>query len=102
MQEMFEASVLTVKHMMLNVGVNTIRPAGMAARTGDPVAQKSAPAPQPAAAPVAETTTDTGWQDPAPAATPEPAPAPEAAAEPAGDAGGAQDILAMIRARQGQ
>ena len=75
------------------------RPAGMQARTGDPVA---APAPQPAAAPVAETTTDTGWQDPAPAATPEPAPAPEAAAEPAGDAGGAQDILAMIRARQNQ
>jgi len=74
------------------------RPSGMAARTGDPVAQ----APAPAAAPVAETTTDTGWQDPAPAATPEPAPAPEAAAEPAGDAGGAQDILAMIRARQNQ
>ena len=74
------------------------RPSGMAARTGDPVAQ----APAPAAAPVAETTTDTGWQDPAPAATPEPAPAPEAAAEPAGDVGGAQDILAMIRARQNQ
>ena len=73
------------------------RPSGMAARTGDPVAQAPAPA-----APVAETKTDTGWQDPAPAATPEPAPAPEAAAEPAGDAGGAQDILAMIRARQGQ
>jgi len=74
------------------------RPAG--ARTGDPVA---APAPQPAAAPVAETTTDTGWQDPAPAATPEPAPAPAPAATPAAeDAGGAQDILAMIRARQGQ
>jgi len=76
------------------------RPAGMQARTGDPVA---APAPQPAAAPVAETTTDTGWQDPAPAATPEPAPAPAPAATPAAeDAGGAQDILAMIRARQGQ
>ena len=78
------------------------RPAGMQARTGDPNTQSSAPAPapQPAAAPVAETVNDTGWQDPAPAATPEPAPAP--AAEPAGDAGGAQDILAMIRARQGQ
>ena len=82
------------------------RPAGMAARTGDPNTQSSAPAPapapQPAAAPVQETVNDTGWQDPAPAATPEPAPAPEAAAEPAGDAGGAQDILAMIRARQNQ
>jgi hypothetical protein len=75
------------------------RPSGMAARTGDPVAQ----APAPAAAPVAETTTDTGWQDPAPAATPEPAPAPAAPAAPAEEnAGGAQDILAMIRARQGQ
>ena len=78
------------------------RPSGMAARTGDPVAQAPAPA-----APVAETKTDTGWQDPAPAATPEPAPAPapapEAAAAPAEEnAGGAQDILAMIRARQGQ
>jgi hypothetical protein len=74
------------------------RPSGMAARTGDPVAQAPAPA-----APVAETKTDTGWQDPAPAATPEPAPAPAAEATPATeDAGGAQDILAMIRARQGQ
>ena len=73
------------------------RPAGMAARTGDPVAAPTpAPAPQPAAAPATEVVNDTGWQDPAPAATPEPAPA----AEPAGDAGGAQDILAMIRARQ--
>ena len=80
------------------------RPAGMAARTGDPNTQSSAPQPAaaPAPTPVTETTTDTGWQDPAPAATPEPAPAPEAAAEPAGDAGGAQDILAMIRARQNQ
>jgi hypothetical protein len=74
------------------------RPSGMAARTGDPVAQAPAPA-----APVAETKTDTGWQDPAPAATPEPAPAPAAEAAPAEEnAGGAQDILAMIRARQGQ
>ena len=57
------------------------------------------------AAPVAETTTDTGWKEPAPAATPEPTPAPAPAAEAAPaeeNAGGAQDILAMIRARQGQ
>ena len=76
------------------------RPAGMQARTGDPV---TAPAPTPAPAPAAETVNDTGWQDPAPAATPEPAPAPAAEAAPATeDAGGAQDILAMIRARQNQ
>jgi hypothetical protein len=76
------------------------RPAGMAARTGDPNTQNNtpAPAPQPAAAPVQETVNDTGWQDPAPApaAQPEPAPAP------AENSGGAQDILAMIRARQNQ
>ena len=69
----------------------------MAARTGDPQKEASPQAtavsqsaPAPAAAPVAEATTDTGWQDPAPAAEP--------AAE---NAGGAQDILAMIRSRQG-
>ena len=77
------------------------RPAGMAARTGDPqvaasanatATSQSAPAPTPApAAPVAETTSDTGWQDPTPAAEPAAAPA---------EGGGAQDILAMIRARQ--
>ena len=101
--EMFEASVDGEAYDP-DRWSNYFRPAGMAARTGDPNTQSSAstPAPQPAAAPVQETVNDTGWQDPAPAATPEPAPAPEAAAEPAGDAGGAQDILAMIRARQGQ
>ena len=80
------------------------RPAGMQARTGDPVAAPApTPAPQPAAAPATEAVNDTGWQDPAPAATPEPAPAPAAEAAPAAeDAGGAQDILAMIRARQNQ
>jgi hypothetical protein len=98
--EMFEASVDGEAYDP-DRWSNYFRPAGMAARTGDPVAAPTpAPAPQPAAAPVQETVNDTGWQDPAPAATPEPAPAP--AAEPAGDAGGAQDILAMIRARQGQ
>ena len=76
------------------------------ARTGDP--QNRAPAPTAAqhlAAPVTETKTDTGWQDPAPAATPEPAPTPTPTAEASPseeNAGGAQDILAMIRARQGQ
>jgi len=100
--EMFEASVDGEAYDP-DRWSNYFRPAGMAARTGDPnTAPAPTPAPQPAAAPVQETVNDTGWQDPAPAATPEPAPAPEAAAEPAGDAGGAQDILAMIRARQNQ
>jgi hypothetical protein len=101
MQEMFEASV-DGEAYDADRWSQYFRPAGMAQRTGDPNTTPAAttPAPQPAAAPtpVAETTTDTGWQEPAPAATPAPAPA----AEPAGDAGGAQDILAMIRARQGQ
>jgi predicted component of type VI protein secretion system len=97
--EMFEASVDGEAYDP-DRWSNYFRPAGMQARTGDPVAK---PAATPAA-PVAETVTDTGWKDPAPAATPEPAPAPAPTAEaaPAEDnAGGAQDILAMIRARQG-
>jgi hypothetical protein len=79
------------------------RPAGMAARTGDPqkaaspqatAVSQSAPTPAPTPTPVQETVNDTGWQDPAPA--------PAAEAAPAENSGGAQDILAMIRARQGQ
>ena len=101
MQEMFEASVDGEAYDADRWG-QYFRPAGMAARTGDPnvtaspqatAVSQSAPAPAPA--PVAETTTDTGWQDVAPAA------APAAEEAPAGD-GNAQDILAMIRARQGQ
>jgi hypothetical protein len=95
--EMFEASVDGEAYDAERWS-QYFRPSGMAARTGDPQNRAPAPAPTPApAAPVAETVTDTGWQEPAPAATPEPAPAP--AAE---ETGGAQDILAMIRARQGQ
>jgi hypothetical protein len=92
--EMFEASVDGEAYDPERWS-NYFRPAGMAARTGDPQNRAPAPAPAPAAAPaapVAEATTDTGWQDPAPAA-------PAAEAAPA--EGGAQDILAMIRARQG-
>jgi len=103
--EMFEASVDGEAYDPERWS-NYFRPAGMAARTGDPNTQNNTPtpAPQPAAAPVQETVTDTGWQDPtpAPAAQPEPTPAPAAEAAPADNAGGAQDILAMIRARQGQ
>jgi hypothetical protein len=102
--EMFEASVDGEAYDAERWS-NYFRPSGMAARTGDPQKAASpqatatsqsapvAPAPAPAPAPVAETTTDTGWQEPT---TP---PAAEPAAEPA--AGGAQDILAMIRSRQG-
>ena len=97
--EMFEASVDGEAYDAERWS-NYFRPSGMAARTGDPqkaaspqatATSQSAPA-APAPAPVAETTTDTGWQEPA-------TPAAEPAAEPA--AGGAQDILAMIRSRQG-
>ena len=98
--EMFEASVDGEAYDAERWS-NYFRPSGMAARTGDPqkaaspqatATSQSAPV-APAPAPVAETTTDTGWQEPT---TP---PAAEPAAEPA--AGGAQDILAMIRSRQG-
>jgi len=99
MQEMFEASVDGEAFDMDRWG-QYFRPAGMAARTGDPnttpsanatATSQSAPAPAPAPAPVAET---------APVAEPTPEPAPAAEAAPA--EGNAQDILAMIRARQGQ
>ena len=99
--EMFEASV-DGEAYDADKWSQYYRPSGMQARTGDPNSSASTPAP----APVAETKTDTGWKDPAPEATPAPAPAPETApvaeAAPAEEnAGGAQDILAMIRARQG-
>ena len=101
--EMFEASVDGEAYDAERWS-QYFRPSGMSARTGDP--QNRAPAPTAApAAPVTETKTDTGWQDPAPVATPEPAPAPAPTAEASPseeNAGGAQDILAMIRARQGQ
>jgi len=94
MQEMFEASVDGEAYDP-DRWSQYFRPSGMAARTGDPVAPAAttpAPAPAAAPAPVAEAA-------PAPAA--EAAPAPAAEAAPA-EGSGAQDILAMIRARQGQ
>jgi len=96
MQEMFEASV-DGEAYDADRWSNYFRPAGMAARTGDPnkaaspqatATSQSAPAPTPTPAPAVE-------------AAPEPTPAPAAEAAPA-EGGGAQDILAMIRARQGQ
>ena len=100
LKEMFEASV-DGEAYDADRWSQYFRPSGMAARTGDPqvaaspqatAVSQSAPvaAPAPAPAPAAAAT-DTGWQDVAPA----PAPAPAAT-------GGASDILAMIRARQGQ
>jgi hypothetical protein len=84
MQEMFEASVDGEAYDP-DRWSQYFRPSGMAARTGDPVAPAATtPAPAAAPAPVAEA-----------------APAPAAEAAPA-EGGGAQDILAMIRARQGQ
>jgi hypothetical protein len=99
MQEMFEASV-DGEAYDADRWSNYFRPAGMQARTGDPTKAASpqatatsqsapAPTPQAAPAPVAET------------APFEPAPTPAAEAAPAAEGGNAQDILAMIRARQG-
>ena len=95
MSEMFEASVDGEPYDMERFG-QYFRPAGMAARTGDP---QVAPSPQ---------ATATSQSAPAPVAEPvqETTPAPEATPAPAAEAapaeGNAQDILAMIRARQGQ
>ena len=100
MKEMFEASVDGEAFDMDRWG-QYFRPAGVAQRTGDPnttpaattpapTAPAATPAPEAAPAPVAETA-------PAPEATP--APAAEAAPATGGDA---NDILAMIRARQSQ
>ena len=102
MQEMFEASV-DGEAYDADRWSNYFRPAGMAARTGDPnmaaspnatATSQSAPTPQPAPIPETTVTADVPF-------TPDPAPAPQAEAS-AGDGGNAQDILAMIRSRQGQ
>ena len=96
MQEMFEASVDGEAYDADKFG-SYFRPAGMAARTGDPVAPAAnTPAPTPTPAPVAETAPATETTE----AKADPTPAPKAEAEPA--EGNAQDILAMIRARQSQ
>jgi len=95
--EMFEASV-DGEAYDADRWSQYFRPSGMAARTGDPVA---APVAAPAAAPAPAPT-------PAPAATDDipfksnEEVAAETAAPAEESAGGAQDILAMIRARQGQ
>jgi len=96
MQEMFEASVDGEAFDMDRWG-QYFRPAGMAQRTGDPnttpAATTPAPTPAPAAAPAPAV-------DDVPFKSNEEVAAESAPAAPA-DGGGAQDILAMIRARQG-
>ena len=94
MQEMFEASVDGEAFDMDRWG-QYFRPAGMSAKTGDPVAPAAstpAPTPAPAAAPAPAVEDDVPFKS-----------NEEVAAESApATGGGAQDILAMIRARQGQ
>ena len=93
--EMFEASV-DGEPYDADRWSNYFRPAGMQARTGDPNV---------AASPRATATSQSAPATPAEEApfTPEPAPAaaPTPAAETPAAGGGAQDILAMIRSRQG-
>ena len=90
MQEMFEASV-DGEAYDADRWSNYFRPAGMQARTGDP---NTTPSPQ-------ATATSASAPTPAPVAEAAPAPAPTTEPAPA-EGGNAQDILAMIRSRQGQ
>tara|TARA_R110000764_G_scaffold76314_1_gene153410 strand:- start:57 stop:575 length:519 start_codon:yes stop_codon:yes gene_type:complete len=100
MQEMFEASVDGEAYDP-DRWSQYFRPAGMQARTGDPqkaasagatAVSQSAPA-TPAATPAAEAPFEADVKVAEAAIAPEAAPAAEAA-------GGASDILAMIRSRQ--
>ena len=95
-KEMFEASVDGEAYDMERFG-QYFRPAGMAARTGDPNTQSSAPTTPVSTAP--EATTTPVVEAPA-APAPEAAPVAEAAPATAAPAGDGSDILAMIRARQ--
>jgi hypothetical protein len=93
-KEMFEASV-DGEAYDADRWSNYFRPAGVAARTGDPTKAASEGATAVSqSAPVAQAA-------PTPAPVAQAAPAPQAEAAPAAT-GGASDILAMIRARQGQ
>tara|TARA_B100000035_G_scaffold124172_1_gene105695 strand:- start:5789 stop:6763 length:975 start_codon:yes stop_codon:yes gene_type:complete len=89
-KKMFEASVDGEAYDMEQFG-QYFRPAGVSARTGDPV-KASTPTPAPAAAPVTETA-------PAEAVAEAPATTTESTTAPA-DNNKAEDILAMIRNRQ--
>jgi cell division septation protein DedD len=98
MKEMFEASVDGEAYDMDRWG-QYFKPAGMSQNTGDPNKKytpptASTPAPAAAPAPVAAAA-------PAPTPTPEAAPATAEAAPADDGANRAQDILAMIRSRNG-
>ena len=93
-KEMFEASV-DGEAYDADRWSQYFRPSGMAARTGDP--QKAASPQATAVSQSAPEVDDVPFKSNEEVAA---APAPVAEAAPA--AGGAQDILAMIRARQGQ
>jgi len=104
MQEMFEASVDGEAYDPDRFS-QYFRPAGMSARTGDPNMAASANATATSqSAPTPAPMPETAPADP----TPTPAPMPETQAAPAeestasSEGGNAQDILAMIRSRQGQ
>jgi len=97
-KEMFEASV-DGEAYDADRWSQYFRPAGMAQRTGDPntpTASTPAPTPAPAAAPAPAV------EDDVPFKSNEEVAAESAPAEAPAAGGGAQDILAMIRARQGQ
>ena len=105
MKEMFEASVDGQPYDPDKYS-QYFRPAGMSQRTGDPVNATAAPKPTPAmeatAAPVTAQATPEPAPAPAPVTAPAPttAPAPETAPTSASTDNKAEDILAMIRARQ--
>lgn len=94
LSEMFEASV-DGEAYDADRWSQYFRPAGLTAKTGDPVAQ-------PAAKKSAPVVDDNADDDIPFNAEPAPAPAKQEAPKPAAASGGAQDILAMIRARQNQ
>ena len=98
MQEMFEASVDGEAYDAERWS-NYFRPAGMQARTGDPQVAASPAATATSRSPEAPATPAPVAEAAAPTAAPEATPAPAEAAPEAG--GNAQDILAMIRSRQG-
>jgi hypothetical protein len=96
MMEMFEASVDGEPYDAERWS-QYFRPAGMAAATGDPMSSAAKPAAKAPAAPVADEDDDIPFKSDEDVAK-ETAPATQA---PAAN-GGAQDILAMIRARKNQ
>jgi hypothetical protein len=105
MQEMFEASVDGEPYDP-DRWSQYFRPAGMAARTGDPTQAASSRATATSQSAPASSRMDDDEipfksnEEVAQESAPAPQPAEEKSAAPA--AGGAQDILAMIRARQNQ